>query len=308
MRVVVIILAGSATALTDIEHKPFMRKNIDPIVYPGKYVSHMHSFYGSDAITKDLPTTAELQKGCPSGENPNDMSVYWAPTLYYVNGDNYTEIYPATFKTYYEQIDHAEIPFPNDFHAVAGNASAKSQADIDEKVTAITWWCDGNGPEDRNSRPRAAFPRSTCSAHMQAIVRFPDCVDPNKITDYTYAALHGGRCPPNMKRMPSLRFSVRYDTRKAIPQGWKGVPPIKLACGEIGDGYCFHGDFINGWFEDAAQTMLKAKGQGFMRIDGAHGIGKVPFGSTGCKTRDRDPENGTDDYHKSLEMMDGHMN
>jgi hypothetical protein len=36
----------------------------------------MHSFYGSDAITKDLPTTVELQKGCPSGENPNDLSVY----------------------------------------------------------------------------------------------------------------------------------------------------------------------------------------------------------------------------------------
>lgn len=76
MRAIVILLAGSAAALTDIEHKPFMRKNIDPIVYPGKYVSHMHSFYGSDALTKDLPTTAELQKGCPSGENPNDMSVY----------------------------------------------------------------------------------------------------------------------------------------------------------------------------------------------------------------------------------------
>jgi hypothetical protein len=106
---------------------------------------------------------------------------------------------------------------------------------LDEKITAITWWCDGNGPEDRTTRPRAAFPRKTCSAHMQAILRFPDCVDPNKITDYTYAAAHGGKCPPNMKRMPSLRFSVRYDTRKAIPQGWNGVPPFKLACGEVCD-------------------------------------------------------------------------
>jgi hypothetical protein len=76
MRVAVLLLAGNVLALTDIEHKPFMRKNIDPIVFPGKYISHMHSFYGSDAVTKDLPTTAELQKGCPSGENPNDLSVY----------------------------------------------------------------------------------------------------------------------------------------------------------------------------------------------------------------------------------------
>ncbi len=156
-----------------------------------------------------------------------------APTLYYVNGDNYTEIYPGTFKTYYEQIDHAEIPFPRDFHAVAGNATAKSQADINEKVSAITWWCDGNGPEDRDSRPRGTFPRVTCSAHMQVILRFPDCVNTEKITDYTYAAAHGGRCPTGMKRMPSLRFSIRYDTRRAIPQGWKGVPPFRLACGEV---------------------------------------------------------------------------
>lgn len=74
--ILITLLVGAADALTDIEHKPFMRKNIDPIVHPGKYVSHMHSFYGSDAVTKNLPTTKELQKGCPSGENPNDLSVY----------------------------------------------------------------------------------------------------------------------------------------------------------------------------------------------------------------------------------------
>jgi hypothetical protein len=72
----VILLVGAATAYTDIRHKRYMLKNIDPIVHPGKYKSHMHSFYGSDAVTKDLPTTAELQTGCPSGENPNDLSVY----------------------------------------------------------------------------------------------------------------------------------------------------------------------------------------------------------------------------------------
>ncbi|KAK4672729.1 hypothetical protein QC763_105630 [Podospora pseudopauciseta] len=295
-----LFLAGLASGLTVVEHKPFMRKNIDPIVYPGQYVSHMHSFYGSDALTKDLPTTAELQKGCPSGENPNDLSVYWAPTLYYVNGNTHTEIYPATFKTYYENIDRAEIPFPRDLVMVAGNASAKSQTDVQENLNMITWWCDGNGPEDRNRRDRAALPLSTCSAHLQAILRFPDCVNPDKISEYTYAAAQGNKCPVGMKRMPSLRFSIRYNTRGAIPQGWKGVPPIKLACGEIGVGYCFHGDFINGWYDDAAKAMLQAKGQSFMRIDGAHGNGKT---YSKCKAKDQDPNNGTSDYHKSLEMM-----
>jgi len=83
MRVAFIAMAATAAALTDIEHKPFMRKNIDPLVFPGKYVSHMHSFYGSDMITKDLPTTEQLQKGCPSGENPNDLSVYCKHDLFH---------------------------------------------------------------------------------------------------------------------------------------------------------------------------------------------------------------------------------
>ena len=147
-------------------------------------------------------------------------------------------------------MDHAEIAFPRDLYMVAGNASAKSQSDINEKVTAITWWCD-TGADDRGSRPRAAFPRSTCGAHMQVILKYlstlvqppsygahkkrsPDCVNPNKITEYAYAAASpGGRCPSNMKRMPTLRFSVRYNTRAAIPGGWNGVPPFKLACGEV---------------------------------------------------------------------------
>jgi len=39
-----------------------------------------------------------------------------------------------------------------------------------------------------------------------------------------------------------------------------------------------------------------------MRIDGAHGTGKQ---WSKCKAKDADPSNGTNDFHKSLEMM-GH--
>ncbi|KAK3684136.1 hypothetical protein B0T22DRAFT_444099 [Podospora appendiculata] len=292
-------MAG-ASAYTDIRHTRFMLKNIDPIVGPGKYKSHMHSFYGSDAVTKDLPTTEELQKGCPSGENPNDLSVYWAPTLYHVKGDNYAEVNPFMFSTYYENMDKAEIPFPRDFHAVAGNASSKSQADINENYTGITWWCDA-GPEDRSSRPRAALPRITCAAHIQAILRFPDCVNTADIRQYSYAAANGGKCPAGSKRMPQLRFSMRYDVRKHIPEGWSGPPPLKLACGEIGEGYCLHGDFINGWYDDAQQNLLRATDRrNWMRIDGAHGLGKA---GSACKPKDADPTGGTSDYLTSLKMM-----
>ena len=68
--------AGLASAFTNTQVKFFMRKNIDPIVMPGKYESHMHSFFGSDAVNVNMSTTAELQQGCSTAVNPNDLSVY----------------------------------------------------------------------------------------------------------------------------------------------------------------------------------------------------------------------------------------
>lgn len=55
---------------------PFMTKNIDPIVLNGQYTSHLHAFFGSDAVTANTSTSAVLQEGCTNAENPNDLSVY----------------------------------------------------------------------------------------------------------------------------------------------------------------------------------------------------------------------------------------
>jgi hypothetical protein len=104
-----------------------------------------------------------------------------------------------------------------------------------------------------------------------------------------------------MKRIPQLRFSVRYNVRGLIPGGWNGTPPLKLACGEVGEGYCFHGDFINGWFDDAQQNLMKATSRNtWMRVDGARGQGKA---GAACTPKDRDPAGGTGDYLTSVEMM-----
>lgn len=57
-----------------------------------------------------------------------------------------------------------------------------------------------------------------------------------------------------MYRIPRLRFSIRYDLRSILPDGWSGAPPLKLSCG---GSYCMHGDFINGWLPGAAENMVK---------------------------------------------------
>lgn len=74
---VVFALVAQVAAYTDIDVDMFMYKNIDPIVFPGEYgKSHLHTFFGSDAITASTTTSAELQAGCATAENPNDFSTY----------------------------------------------------------------------------------------------------------------------------------------------------------------------------------------------------------------------------------------
>jgi hypothetical protein len=82
------VLAGVAKAYTEVSAaSAFMTKNIDPIKFPKLYNSHLHSFFGSDAVTANTTSSVELQKGCTNMENPNDLSVYWVPTpLYTTDG------------------------------------------------------------------------------------------------------------------------------------------------------------------------------------------------------------------------------
>lgn len=99
-----------------------------------------------------------------------------------------------------------------------------------------------------------------------------------------------------MKRVPQLRFSVRFDTSEALPDGWSGDAPLELASGPS---YSWHGDFINGWLEEAAENMLLATDKReWQYVDGP--LKEAPA----CTAEDADPENGTDDYEESLKSLD----
>lgn len=75
----VLLCASAVSAYTVTNVGRFMLKNIDPVVIPGQYASHMHTFFGSDAVTANTTTSKELQAGCSTAENPNDYSSYCKP-------------------------------------------------------------------------------------------------------------------------------------------------------------------------------------------------------------------------------------
>ncbi|KAH8894641.1 hypothetical protein GQ53DRAFT_744736 [Thozetella sp. PMI_491] len=291
----VFAVAARAYTITDVDQ--FMTKNIDPIVLPGTYASHMHSFFGSDAVTKDLPTSAELRQGCATADNPNDFSVYWIPTLYRVDSDGtHTPIAPERFIAYYNfEKTQAETAIPEDFNVVAGNAAGNSTADV-IKGSEVTWLCEGED-FDADGKDYAEFPRSTCSGKvLQSVLWFPDCVNPDTL-ESAYSS--GGTCASGMKAMPQLRFSIRYDISSI--GSWSGVPRLELACGSS---YCFHGDFINGWLPETAEAMVTAltKERSLQALSGPNGNYRT---KSICNTTaaDADPDNGTSDYEESLGMM-----
>jgi hypothetical protein len=208
------------------------------------------------------------------------------------------------FSAYYEGLESAEIAIPQDYKDVAGNASATAQEHVEENA-GISWFCEGDDTgEDKDA---AAFPTKTCSTHLQTLLLFHDCVDPNTL-ESAYSGnprVNDGYgenwCPAGMSRMPQLRFSIRYDLRRLLPDGWSGLPPLALACGPS---YCSHGDFINGWLPEAAENMLLSPSKReYFAVDGP--LGGASDGSV-CgagNARDRDPTHDTSDYVESVKMM-----
>ncbi|VUC21626.1 unnamed protein product, partial [Clonostachys rosea] len=301
--------AGIANAYTVTVVKKFMQKNIDPVVFPGQYgKSHMHTFFGSDSVTVYTNSSKDLQAGCSTAENPNDYSSYWVPTLIANTDDGPVPVPVSRFSAYYVSIDKAEVPIPQDYKSVVGNSSATSQDDVDP-LSGAQWFCE-DSDVDQPDKDLTAFPLATCSTHLQTLLLFHDCVNEESL-ESTYSGTHNwyeygkpeNRCPVGMKRMPQLRFSIRYDLRSLLPGGWEGTPPLELACG---GSYCTHGDFINGWLPEAAKNMLSANSKReFKGVDGPAGVYNAGSLCPFENATDADPNNGTSDYVESVEILRG---
>jgi hypothetical protein len=150
-----------------------MYKNIDPIVFPGSYDrSHLHSFFGSDAVTASTNSSDELRTGCTNANNPNDISVYWVPTLLYESGNSYEPVPISRFSAYYGLGDTpAEIPIPENLKMVAGKATAQD-VDTMPAEANIEWFCEG---DDASALDANGFPSQTCSTYLQTLLYFPNC-------------------------------------------------------------------------------------------------------------------------------------
>lgn len=111
-----------------------------------------------------------------------------------------------------------------------------------------------------------------------------------------------------MKAVPQLRFGVWYDTKSVFPNDWSGDAPFQLFCGNApGNVYCMHGDFINGWYEDALENVVVQGGGKYTDgqfIASAHASA---LGEVECTPTDADPGNVTSDYLESVAVIEGEL-
>ncbi|KAJ4293353.1 hypothetical protein N0V90_008635 [Kalmusia sp. IMI 367209] len=293
-------LAHLAAAYTQVNlPAPFMTKNIDPIVFPGSYdKSHLHSIFGSDGVTASTTASSELQSGCTNADNPNDLSAYWVPTPLFTTdgGATYNPVGISRFSAYYNLGEtEAEVAIPQNLKMVAGKATATTQDAMDANAKS-EWFCEGDASSGLDAN---GFPTKSCSTHLQQLLYFPQCVNEETLETGYKARSYGTAnwCPEGMKSMPQLRFSIRWDLRKVLPNGWSGTAPLKLACGPA---WCSHGDFINGWTEEAATNMLATtkEKQKFSSVEGSLGSSQMS-----CTPTDAEPDKGTSDYAESVSIM-----
>lgn len=210
-------------------------------------------------------------------------------------GSTYNPVPLSRFSAYYNLGETpAEVPIPQDVQMLAGSAAATT-ADASPADAKVEWFCEG---DDGIAADANGFPSSTCSTHLQTLLYFPQCVNVDTLETAYKSRSYGTAnwCPEGSSSMPQLRFSIRYDLRKVLPDGWSGTAPVKLASGNA---WSSHGDFINGWTVEAAQNMVATTSskQTFAAVDGS--LGADGSGPT-CEATDAEPGKGASDYAASI--------
>jgi hypothetical protein len=224
----------------------------DPIVYPRlPSHSHDHTFVGN-VSTNAFTTPSSLAGHRTTCSDTDDLSSYWAPTLYVAG----VPVKPLDVTVYYRRVTTAPVqPFPRGLEMVAGNSHA-----VTRQSPAVTEWYCGvlksafYGPMKRSTA--SAYPGiPSCGppTNLELQVNFPNCSDGRATSvdhrsHMAYSA--GGRCPASHPvPVPAISLILRY-------------PPVTSADVFLSSGGVFsgHADFMDGWktapFRNLVQSCL----------------------------------------------------
>jgi hypothetical protein len=259
----------------------------DPIVFPGQPgMSHLHVFFGNDAVNAHTTTESLLTTGgssCPGGIA--NRSAYWVPATIDSsvpldeNGDpavvlpwdnnevpwldnNGAQIY---YKTGYQGVLASTVQeFPEGLRIIAGQSPSNSTApNFDTSVTHF--YCLPQGVFAPYNRGVDIQRGCNVNDTLVQEIRFPQCWDGRNLDSLDHrshmAYALGVEYPwppgPPIFRgcpeshpvpLPEITVNVRY----LVPEG--GIPASARLSSDTYDpalpgGYSLHADWWNGWTE-----------------------------------------------------------
>ncbi|KAF1926693.1 uncharacterized protein M421DRAFT_214083 [Didymella exigua CBS 183.55] len=226
---------------------PFKRERIDNLVSPGQEATHMHTFWGSRAITADPITVDELRDSCHTCSNTFDHSAYWMPTLYYVKKNATLPVKVAIFHVYYHGQNEDREPFPEDFAILSGNSSLTEEQAKEQGGIGTSWFFDDSDEE----KEAWQLPTKKGGGWLRGNVPFPTSV----VKDETLGRYRECTSKDEAGCFNVIRmfFAVWYDLRDDY-FSFEDGDYLTLSSG---GGQTYHGDFIYGWDREAAYDLVR---------------------------------------------------
>jgi len=227
----------------------------DPIVLPGEPgASHSHEFFGS-AATGAASTGSSLQGTPTTCEDTEDTAAYWVPTLS-VDG---VPVDPTFVRAYYRAAPGADVREvqapPLGLAMIAGDPSAGghdhqvSSHPAGPDPTATAGWGCGLRPRRFHVEPPTDC---TDPSPLTLRLRFPDCwdgehLDSDDHRSHVAPSVAGACAATHPVLMTELQVSVVW------PVTGPAAARATLSSGPVAGA---HGDFLNGWDEQALENHI----------------------------------------------------
>ncbi|KOS17157.1 WSC domain-containing protein 2 [Escovopsis weberi] len=248
-------LAGMAVALGNqrsfavmhFNDQPLTTVRLDPIVNPGQIASHVHTVLGASNFGANVTFDDLAASECANPVIKGDNSVYWFPSLYYMDTENNTfesvPLFYAQVYYFFEPSNDKIVAFPEGLNMFTGNASQRDPpsggctGNLDPSkgpVQNVRWTCPRSGDEDNppswpagsdgtmsgmgdpnNKGEGCGFPDVSCDGYAsphRMDVHFPSCWNPEAgLTNY----------------MENMAFPTDAGNGKQdCPPGWWHVPHL----------------------------------------------------------------------------------
>lgn len=228
-----LVRRGEFVAVCPFSH----RSPDDPLVHAhhdGATVAtaHSHDFFGNTTTDEHSTTAALLASGATTCDLAEDLSSYWAPTMFRAG----VPVAADQFTAYYDAAPGADpasvLPMPAGLSMIAGNDPRP------DAVRAAGWAC-GKVRDDLVAAPSCRF-----RAPLTLRLTFPDCWNGRDVDSADHrshmAYRVDGACPashpvPIVRLVLSIRYPVYGDPSDLV-----------LASGALATA---HADFMNAWTE-----------------------------------------------------------